>query len=99
MTAASAAAQPSRPPIALPERLTMSDARGTLERLLPLLASAHDAVLDASPLRVFDSAAVALLLACVRQAHQQAHPLRVIGAPAKLRQLATLYGLDELLAL
>ncbi len=83
----------------LPERLTMSEARSTLAQLLPLLASADEAVLDASPLRILDSAAVALLLACARQARHAGRQLRVIGAPAKLRQLAALYGVDDLLAM
>jgi phospholipid transport system transporter-binding protein len=54
--------------------------------------------LDASPLRELDSAAIALLLACQRQARSQGRDLPVIGMPPKLRQLAQLYGVDGLLA-
>ena len=83
--------------IALPERLTMTEGRAALERLLPLLRSADVVALDASPLRELDSAAVALLLACQRQAHAQGRHLRVVGMPAKLLQLAQLYGVEGLL--
>jgi phospholipid transport system transporter-binding protein len=83
--------------IALPERLTMTEGRATLERLLPLLQAADVVALDASPLRELDSAAVALLLACQRQARSQGRDLPVIGMPPKLRQLAQLYGVDGLL--
>jgi phospholipid transport system transporter-binding protein len=81
----------------LPARLTMSEGRATLERLLPLLQSADVVALDASQLRELDSAAVALLLACKRQARSEGRNLRVIGMTLKLRQLARLYGVDDLL--
>jgi phospholipid transport system transporter-binding protein len=86
-------------PIALPERLTMSEARATLARLEPLLAAAAEPVIDASALIELDTAAVALLLDCQRQAHARGRVLRVTGAPAKLSQLAQLYGVDVLLGL
>ena len=85
--------------IALPERLTMADARATLERLAPLLAAADQPVIDASALHDLDSAAVAVLLACQRQAHARGKALQVSGAPAKLSQLAELYGVAPLLGL
>jgi phospholipid transport system transporter-binding protein len=85
--------------IALPERVTMADARATLERLEPLLAAADEPVIDASALHELDSAAVAVLLDCQRQAHGRGQVLRVTGAPPKLRQLAELYGVAPLLGL
>ncbi|MEK8053432.1 STAS domain-containing protein [Ideonella sp. DXS22W] len=85
--------------IALPASLTMADARGTLERLAPQLASAEQPVLDASALQQLDSAAVSVLLECRRQAAARGRTLRVSGAPPKLAQLAQLYGVAELLAL
>jgi phospholipid transport system transporter-binding protein len=85
--------------ISLPERLTMADARATLARLQPLLAAADEPVIDASALQDLDSAAVAVLLACQRQAHGGGKTLRVSGAPAKLGQLARLYGVEALLGL
>ena len=83
----------------LPERVTMAEARATLARLSPLLAAADAPVIDASPLRELDSAAVALLLDCQRQAKARGQALQVTGAPAKLSQLAKLYGVDALLGL
>ncbi len=85
--------------ISLPERLTMSEASAVLAQLQPALATAADTVVDASALRELDTAAVAVLLACQRQAHAQGRQLRLTGAPAKLKQLAQLYGVDGLLAL
>jgi phospholipid transport system transporter-binding protein len=86
-------------PISLPERVTMSEARATLLRLQPLLAAADEPVIDASALQDLDSAAVAVLLDCQRQAHARGKTLRVTGAPAKLGQLARLYGVEALLGL
>lgn len=86
-------------PISLPERVTMSEARATLLRLQPLLAVADEPVIDASALQDLDSAAVAVLLDCQRQAHARGKTLRVTGAPAKLGQLARLYGVEALLGL
>ena len=81
----------------LPERLTMGEASATLARLAPQLAAAAEPVLDAAPLKLLDTAALAVLLACQRQALGQGRTLRVTGAPPKLRQLAQLYGVDSLL--
>ncbi len=83
--------------IALPERVTMAEARATLARLQPLLAAADEPVIDASALQDLDSAAVAVLLDCQRQAQARGKTLRVTAAPAKLGQLARLYGVEGLL--
>jgi phospholipid transport system transporter-binding protein len=83
----------------LPERLTMSEGRATLEALLTKLKTATITELDASHLKVFDSAAIALLLACQRQALTQGRSLIVTGVSDKLRNLARLYGVSELLAI
>jgi phospholipid transport system transporter-binding protein len=85
--------------IALPARITMNDARATLAQLQPLLQAADAPVIDASALVDLDTAAIALLLDCRRQAQAVGKPLQVVGAPPKLAQLATLYGVAELLAL
>jgi phospholipid transport system transporter-binding protein len=85
--------------IPLPERLTIPEARATLARLGPALAAAGEALIDASPLKEMDTAAVAVLLACQRQAKAQGRSLRISGAPPKLVQLAQLYGVAELLSL
>ena len=85
--------------ISLPERVTMSEARATLARLQPALAAADEPVIDASALQDLDSAAVAVLLDCQRQAQARGLELQVLGAPAKLVELARLYGVDGLLGL
>ena len=86
-------------PISLPERLTMAEASATLLRLQPLLAAADQPVIDASALQDLDSAAVAVLLDCQRRAHARGKVLTVTGSPAKLGQLARLYGVEALLGL
>ncbi len=83
----------------LPARITMNDARATLAQLQPLLQAADAPVIDASALADLDTAAIALLLDCRRQAQAAGKALQVVGAPAKLAQLATLYGVADLLAL
>ncbi len=85
--------------IALPERLTMAEASATLARLTPLLQAADAPVIDASALRELDTAALAVLLACQREAAGRGRRLQVTGVPAKLIQLAQLYGVDGLLTL
>ena len=85
--------------IALPARITMSDARATLAQLQPLLQAADAPVIDASALADLDTAAIAVLLDCRRQAQAAGKTLQVVGAPAKLAQLATLYGVADLMAL
>lgn len=52
---------------------------------------------DASALDVFDSSALAALLAVTRLVHEQGGHLHWHGMPSRLRELATLYGVSELL--
>jgi len=54
-------------------------------------------VVDASALAVYDTATIALLLELRRRAAAGGASLRLDGAPAKLVQLAALYGVGELL--
>ena len=54
-------------------------------------------VLDASALTEFDSSALAVLLACRRQALALGQAWRVEHMPPKLQQLAGLYGVSALL--
>jgi phospholipid transport system transporter-binding protein len=54
-------------------------------------------VADASGLREFDSSALALLLECRREAVAAGKGFSVHGLPARLRQLAGLYGVAELI--
>ncbi len=53
--------------------------------------------LNAAELAAFDSSALSLLLSCARLCRQHGLNLEIHGAPQALRDLARLYGLDELL--
>lgn len=87
-------------PLLLPERLTHADA-GALWRSLSAQLDGGPAtapvVVDASALRVFDSSAVALLLALRRRAIDQGRSYGVAGLVPRLKELAGLYGVTELL--
>lgn len=54
---------------------------------------------DLSAVSDADSAAVALLLAWLREAQEQGRELSIVHAPDNIRSLATLYGVAELLPL
>jgi phospholipid transport system transporter-binding protein len=53
-------------------------------------------LVDASALKDFDSSALAVLLECRREAVARGRMFAVEGLPAKLSQLAGLYGVAEL---
>ena len=78
----------------------MVEARATLAALeTAIRAAPPPAVIDASGLRALDTAALAVLLQCQRLARAAGHSLAVTGAPAKLVELARLYGAEDLLGL
>ena len=86
----------------LPTQLTLREARPMLAALSQRLRaepSGAAVVVDARALQHIDSAALALLLDLQRQARAQGRPLRIEGAPARLLELARLYGVEALLAL
>ena len=86
----------------LPERLMLDDAPAALAALAEGLrgeGAAATATVDASGLLRFDSAALAVLLECRRVAQAAGRGFAVHGAPAKLVELARLYGLAALLPL
>jgi phospholipid transport system transporter-binding protein len=85
-------------PLQLPKELTYRQGRDCLLRLRPLVTGHADAlvVLDASAVKVFDSAALAVLLAC-RRAQEAGKQLIVEGLPKGLQSMAALYGVDGLL--
>jgi phospholipid transport system transporter-binding protein len=56
-----------------------------------------EVVADASGLQQFDSSALAVLLECRRQALAAGKAFSVRGAPQRLRQLASLYGVEALI--
>lgn len=85
--------------LVLPETVTVREAREVLQMFEASIAreAADPLTVDASGLKDFDSAALALLLECARQAKAYRRGFAVRGAPAKLTELAALYGVDELL--
>jgi len=66
--------------------------------LLSQLGAADVDSIDAGALRSFDTSAVALLLEAQRRAKARGAVLVVRNAPAKLVELARLYGVDGLLS-
>lgn len=85
--------------IPLPEQLTLSGAALTLERLREamLRQAGPTVVLNAEPLRVFDTSAVAVLLELRNALLTQGKTLQVSRMPQRLQALVTLYGVAELL--
>ncbi|MCX7255798.1 MAG: STAS domain-containing protein [Polaromonas sp.] len=84
--------------LTLPAVLTHA-ASAAFARSLPqaLQSESGDLVADASALQQFDSSALAVLLECRRQALAAGKAFSVQGAPTRLRELAGLYGVAELI--
>ncbi len=87
----------SLPP--LPARLTHLEADAFVRRCQAEGVGGAEAVwqIDAHALEVFDSSAIATLLAVARLAHRRGARLQVQSMPDRLRALAALYGVSELL--
>jgi phospholipid transport system transporter-binding protein len=85
--------------LVLPSVLTHPQAAGCARMLAQALRASTDpqAVADASALERFDSSALAVLLDARRNALALGMGFGVTGMPARLRALATLYGVDALL--
>ena len=92
-------------PLKLPARLRMDDARAAWAQMSPALraeaaqvlaAAGREVTLSASALSDFDSSALSLLLSAARQCNEQGVTLKLDDAPAKLRELARVYGVAEL---
>jgi phospholipid transport system transporter-binding protein len=83
----------------LPDTLTMSEAPDTLRMLNQGLRdqAGETLVVDASGLKRFDSAALAVLLECHRLAAAWGKAFEVRHLPPKLADLAGLYGVAGLL--
>lgn len=84
----------------LPSTLTNAQATACLQQLqagLAQLPPGSPAVVDASALAVFDSAALAVLLECRRTALAAGLVFQVAGLPAAAASLARLYGVDAML--
>ncbi len=63
-----------------------------------VLAQPADVVVDAAALQEFDSSALALLLACRREAMSAGKSFSVRSLPARVEQLAGLYGIAGLIS-
>lgn len=62
-----------------------------------VLSQPDGVVVDASALKKFDSSALAVLIECRRQALAAGKAFSVYGVPERLRHLANLYGVAELI--
>ena len=90
----------------LPARLRMDMARSAWAQMAPALrieagqvldAAGREVRLSAAELTDFDSSALSLLLSAARQCSQQGVTLKLSDAPDKLRELARVYGVADLL--
>lgn len=85
--------------LVLPKELTQFEATACLRMLVQGLRaqSGPDVVVDASGLSRFDSAALAVLLEFRRESLALGKRFSIRGLPVRLADLATLYGIAELL--
>jgi len=85
--------------LVLPAELTHPQATACCRMLAQALRSHPDkaVVADAAALSRFDSSALAVLLECRREALAVGKTFAVARLPARLRELAGLYGVAELL--
>lgn len=81
--------------LALPSTLTHLEAAN--HAAWQANARASQWQIDCAALQHFDSSAIALLLDLRRAANAENQIITLLNAPAKLTQLATLYGISELL--
>jgi phospholipid transport system transporter-binding protein len=83
----------------LPAELTHEQAAACCRMLAQGMRAPNEAavVADAAALAKFDSSALAVLLDCRREALALGKTFSVSRLPARLRDLATLYGVAELL--
>ena len=84
---------------ALPASLTLKDAQAVLESLRQSFAADGGDVwrIDAAPVTQLDTSALAVLLECSRMAAAGKRKLEIVNPPARMTDLAHLYGVDELL--
>jgi phospholipid transport system transporter-binding protein len=83
----------------LPADLRHSTAAHCLAQLQAQIRSSSnkEVEIEAGQLADFDSSALAVLLGCQREAQTLSKTLKFKQFPPKLRELATLYGVSELL--
>ena len=84
---------------ALPPSLTLKDAQAVLESLRQSFAadSGDTWRIDAAPVTQLDTSALAVLLECSRMAAAGKRKLEIVNPPARMTDLAHLYGVDGLL--
>ncbi|MDZ7591716.1 MAG: STAS domain-containing protein [Rubrivivax sp.] len=84
----------------LPATATVDEAAALAATLPAIVADGSGTLrIDASALQSFDTSAIALLLQARRLAQAAGRGVEITGAPAKLAELARLYGVEELLSL
>ncbi|CAD5372607.1 STAS domain-containing protein [Rubrivivax sp. A210] len=84
----------------LPASATLEQAAALAETLPEAVASGTGVLsVDASALQAFDTSTIALLMQARRLAGAAGRGFELVGAPAKLAELARLYGVEELLSL
>ena len=85
--------------LVLPTELTHKQASVTLRMLLQALKAEREpkVLVDAAALARFDSSALAVLLACRRECLLDDKRFAVRRLPTRLRELAGLYGVADLL--
>ena len=76
--------------------VTIATVSALLAQVRTLLAPGA-AVLDFAEVSEVDSAAVALALECLREAHKRKLPLSLANLPEAMQHLAELYAVSELL--
>ena len=83
----------------LPASLTLRGAQVVLESLRQSLAADGGEVwrIDAASVTQLDTSALAVLLECSRIAAAARRKLEIVNAPARMSDLAHLYGVDVLL--
>ena len=86
--------------LVLPADLTRNQASACLRMLVQGLrvSTEKEMVVDASALERFDSSALAVLLALRRASQAHGKSLRIRALPARLHDLATVYGIADLLS-
>jgi len=86
--------------VQLPEQAHLDQAAALAAQLPAALAGSEGPfTIDASAVKAYDTSTIALLLQARRLSTAAGRGFSVTGAPAQLKQLAELYGVEELLSL
>ena len=70
-----------------------------LGQILEKMAGHTQVTIDMSKVKAVDSAALAMLLECMREAKKHTQSLSIIAVPQSLRVLAKVSGLDTIIPL